>query len=208
MNHHQDHQKPSPPLFGGRGLGEGGAKLPGSCRLPHPLIPALSPSRGGGRTVRSVLALTLAITIAGAAIGCTSMEPAPVCDMTAIERQRQLVAAPSVIPGESSPVIEMPLNSVSITDFTITNKVYVRSINARRTATGTVELWSQIINCTDYPLRAELRTQFYDKSQAPAEPVSAWKRIFLDPRSSSTYRESSLGSDTARYYMVEMREGR
>lgn len=162
--------------------------------------------RGLRRDTR--LRLLLAAALAAAATACGVMEPAPVCDMGAIERQRQLVAGPAAIAGEASPVVEMPLNSVSITDFSIINKIHVRSVNVRRSPTGTVELWSQIMNCTDYPLRAEVRTQFYDKSQAPSEPVSAWKSLYLDPRSNNTYRESSIGTDAARYYMVELREGR
>jgi hypothetical protein len=146
------------------------------------------------------------LTLAGCA---TTQEPASICNMSAIAAQRQLVAAPAHTPGQESPLLEMPLNSVNITDVAIINKVYVRTVNARRTPTGTVEVWSQIVNCTDYPLMAEARTQFFDGTQYPSEPVSAWKRIALDPRTSNTYREMSIGSgDKVSYYMVELREGR
>ena len=143
----------------------------------------------------------------GAALlaGC-AQEPAPICNMNAIAAQRQLAAAPSQVPGGASPLLEMPLNSVNITDFAIINKVYVRTVNARRTQTGTVEVYSQIINCTDFPLNAEARTQFYDAGQAPSEPVSAWRRFALPPRSSNTYRETSIGTERAAFYMVELRE--
>ncbi|MBF0130955.1 MAG: hypothetical protein HQL33_13295 [Alphaproteobacteria bacterium] len=140
--------------------------------------------------------------------GCVVAEPLPVCDMAAINQQRMVAAAPSATPEGISPLKEMPLNSVSITDSAIINKVYVRSISARRTPAGTVEVWSQVQNCTDFPLHAEARTQFYDGSQYPSEPVSAWKRIYLDPRTSNTYREFSTGTKSVNFYMVEMREGR
>ncbi|MBI5163770.1 MAG: hypothetical protein HY985_07690 [Magnetospirillum sp.] len=141
--------------------------------------------------------------------GCAQVqEPAPVCNMAAINSQRQLIALPGLAPGDPSPVIEMPLNSVSIVDPKIINKVYVRQVGARRTATGTVEVTAQVINCTDFPLNAEARTQFYDQMQAPGEPVSAWKRVSLPARTSNTYRESSMGSRNAAYYMVELRETR
>ena len=145
--------------------------------------------------------------LCGAALlaGC-AQEPAPICNMNAIAAQRQLAAAPSQVPGGASPLLEMPLNSVNITDFAIINKVYVRAVNARRTQTGTVEVYSQIINCTDFPLNAEARTQFYDAGQAPSEPVSAWRRFALPPRSSNTYRETSIGTERAAFYMVELRE--
>jgi hypothetical protein len=137
--------------------------------------------------------------------GCTQ-EPAPICNMAGIAGQRQLVAVPSALPDQPSPLLEMPLNSVNVSDFAIINKVYVRTVNARRTPTGTVEVFSQIINCTDYPLNAEGRTQFYDTAQAPSEPVSAWKRFNLPPRTSNTYRESSIGAKAVQYYMIELRE--
>lgn len=141
--------------------------------------------------------------------GCAQVqEPAPICNMAGISAQRQLVALPAAAPGEPSPLLEMPLNSVSIVDHTIIQKVFVRSINARRTPTGTVEVVSQIINCTDYPLNVEARTQFYDQTQIASEPVSGWRRFALPARTSNTYRESSIGTKNAAYYMVEMRETR
>jgi hypothetical protein len=142
----------------------------------------------------------------GATLSACVQEPAPICNMSAISAQRQLVAVPSLLPQGQSPLIEMPLNSVNITDFAIINKVYVRAVNARRTPTGTVEVYSQIINCTDFPLNAEARVQFYDSAQAPSEPVSAWKRFPLAPRTSNTYRENSVGTGSAQYYMIELRE--
>lgn len=141
--------------------------------------------------------------------GCAQQqEPAPICNMAGIAAQRQLVALPAAAPGEPSPLLEMPLNSVSITDFNVINKLYVRQVTAQRTPTGTVKVISQIINCTDYPLNIEGRTQFYDQAQAPSEPVSGWKRLNLAPRTSNTYAESSIGTKNVQYYMVEVRETR
>jgi len=154
-----------------------------------------------------LITITTLLIGASAIAGCaTQQEPASICNMDAIAKQRQLAAAPSAVPGAPSPVLEMPLNSVSITDYAIINKLYVRAANAQRTATGTVEVYAQVINCTDFPLNAEARTQFYDANQAPSEPVSAWRRFALSPRTSNTYRESSIGRETAAYYMVELRE--
>ncbi|MFN3076849.1 MAG: hypothetical protein ABT940_08230 [Alphaproteobacteria bacterium] len=136
-----------------------------------------------------------------------TIEPAPMCNMSAIDSQRRLVAVPGV-GGQESPLTEAPLNSVNVTDFAITNKVFVRQVAASRTATGTVMVSSDIINCTDHPLQMEARTQFYDEKRMTSEPVSAWKRVYLDPRTSNTYQESSIGRETVKYYRVEVREGR
>lgn len=155
------------------------------------------------------LSLSASTLLAAASIailaGC-AQEPAPICNMSAISQQRQLAAAPSRVPGGESPVLEMPLNSVNITDYSIINKIYVRNVNARRTPTGTVEVYAQVINCTDFPLNTEARIQFYDAGQAPSEPVSAWKRFHLPPRTSNTYSEKSIGTQSAAFYMVELRE--
>ncbi len=149
----------------------------------------------------------LAIIMVG---GCAPsiQEPAPICNMDAISQQRQLVAVPAAVPGQPSPLIEMPLNSVNITDFAVINKIWTRSINVRRTATGTVEVMTQFVNCTDFPLQLEARTQFYDSSRAPSEPVSAWKRVYLTPRTYNTYAETSLKTKDSQYYLVEVKEGR
>lgn len=139
--------------------------------------------------------------------GCASLEPAPVCDMGRVASQRELVAGPATVDGSSSGLKEMPMNSVSINDPNIIRKLMVRSIAARRTATGTVEVVAQVVNCTDFPLSAEARTQFYGTDQAPVEPVSAWHRLQLGPHSTNSYRELSLGTKDVDGYMIEMREG-
>ncbi len=153
--------------------------------------------------MRRLLAPAFGLFLLG---GCTTMEPAPHCDMSRVSSQRDLIPGPAMVPGETSPLKEMPLNSVNIADPGILNKLYIRAISARRTATGTVEIIAQVVNCTDFPLNAEARTQFYDSAQAPSEPVSAWQRFHLSPRTISSYRELSMGDKTVDAYMIEMRE--
>jgi hypothetical protein len=153
--------------------------------------------------MRRLLATAFGLLLLG---GCTTMDPAPRCDMGRVSSQRDLIPGPAMVPGESSPLKEMPLNSVNITDERILNKLYIRAITARRTATGTVEVVAQVVNCTDFPLNAEARTQFYDAAPAPSEPVSAWKRLHLSPRTSNVYSEFSMGAQTVDGYMIEMRE--
>ncbi|HTH16428.1 MAG TPA: hypothetical protein VL974_07230, partial [Magnetospirillum sp.] len=142
--------------------------------------------------MKTALGLLAGLASIAALAGCSQVqEPAPMCNMAGIAAQRQLVALPAAAPGEPSPLMEMPLNSVSITDFTVINKLFVRNVVAQRSPTGTVKVVSQIVNCTDYPLNLEARTQFYDQAQSPSEPVSAWKRFAAPPRTLSTYSEAS-----------------
>jgi hypothetical protein len=138
--------------------------------------------------------------------GCTTMEPGPKCDMGRVNSQRELVPGPAMVEGSSSPLKEMPANSVSMVDPDIINKLYVRTIAARRTASGTVEVAAQVVNCTDYPLNAEARTQFTTSAGTPAEPVSAWRRFHLPAHTINTYSEFSLGTEAVDGYLIEMRE--
>ena len=158
--------------------------------------------------MRRLLSVAALATATGSLLflgGC-AQQPAPMCNMAGISAQRQLVQVPSLVPGAPSPITEMPLNSASVTDYSIIDKIFVRQITAQRTATGTVEVVSQVINCTDYPLNVEARTQFYNAAQVASEPVSGWKRFNLPARTSNTYRESSIGTKSVDFYMVELRE--
>lgn len=88
------------------------------------------------------------------------------------------------------------------------SKIAVEATNARRTPTGTVEVWATLRNRTDYPLQIEGRAQFFDSSQAPVEGPTAWQRVHLPPNSVATYKESSVKVMEIGYYYIEIREGR
>jgi len=156
-------------------------------------------------TPLKVLAALLVLT------GCTTaaiIEPRPICDFNVVAAQRGAGSIPSEVPPTLSGMTEMPLNSVSITDFAITNKIVVESTTARRNPSGSVEVWARLVNCTDFPLQIEGRTHFLDESRAPAEEGSAWHRVFLPPRSFTVYTETSTSTARVKYYFVEIREGR
>jgi hypothetical protein len=137
-----------------------------------------------------------------------AVEPQAICNFNALVAQRQAAPAPAEAPAQPSGPTQMPVNSVAITDYGITNKVWVEATNARRTPTGTVEVWARFVNCTDFPLQIEGRTHFLDEGRGPAEPVSAWHRVFLPPRAFAVYQEASTSVQAVRFYYVEVREGR
>jgi len=156
----------------------------------------------------SLLACVLAACQHPTQMVSTTIEPRPRCDFNALVAQRPAASQPAMVPSVPASMTEMPLNSVNLTDWTITNKVMVQSTNARRTPTGTVEVWARLVNCTDYPLQVEGRTHFLDESQAPVEDVTAWHRVMLSPRSLGVYTEQSTNADDVRYYYMEVREGK
>lgn len=141
--------------------------------------------------------------------GCTqqvAIEPRPACDFTPLLAQAP-PAEQLLVPPVAGTMTPMPLNTVNITDVGITNKILPQAVRARRTETGAVEVWSRMINCTDFPLQVEGRVQFMDKSQAPVEPISSWRRIHLPPRTTAIYSEKSIERERAETYLIEIREG-
>jgi hypothetical protein len=143
---------------------------------------------------------------------CTAYEPHPVCDFSAYESFGFGDPPPPTGPALVAPVAgalqPMPLDTVNVTDQGILRKVLVQSVAARRTETQTVQVAAKLVNCTDHALQVEGRTHFYDAGQAESEPVSAWQRLMLSPRTVTTYSERSTGTDQVTSYLVELREGR
>ena len=88
------------------------------------------------------------------------------------------------------------------------SKIAVEATNARRTPTGTVEVWATLRNRTDYPLAIEGRTQFFNRDESPLEGPSGWQRVDLPPQSVGTYKELSTNVTDVGYYYIEIREGR
>ncbi len=122
------------------------------------------------------------------------------------------------VESELAPYATVRMNTVNILDKSLEDwqggekgkkgKIAVESTNARRTPSGTVEVWTVLRNRTDFPLQIEGRTQFFDRDQAPVEGPSAWKRVFLPPNSVATYKETSTKVMEIGYYYIEIREGR
>jgi len=138
----------------------------------------------------------------------TPIAAQPGCDFTPILKEQQKgITGPALLPAVAGAMSPMPLNSVNITDYKLTNKIMVQAASARRTPTGTVEVWSRLTNCTDFPLQVEARTQFFDTQQAPSENPTAWKRLYLSPKTFNTYTSSSVNTTGVDYYLIELREG-
>jgi len=154
--------------------------------------------------------LVLMLALAGCqSVGPTIIEPQAICNFAAAQAPppggapapAEVPTAPAVSP------ITMPVNAVNITDHRLTNKIMVESANARRNPTGTIEVWTRLVNCTDFPLQVEGRTHFLDEARTPVEDASVWHRVFLPARSYGVYNESSTNAGRVRFYYVELREG-
>lgn len=134
--------------------------------------------------------------------------------------------APGVMVDSSkAPHAGLRLNSVAILDKSLqrwyvyeksgeeavehgkVGKIAVEGTGARRSPTGTVEVWAILRNRTDFPLQIEGRVQFFAKDKAPLEGPSAWQRIVLHPNSITNFKEFSTNVEDVGYYYVEIREG-
>jgi len=153
-------------------------------------------------------ALAALAVLAGGVAALSACAPAPrvQCDITPLVMGEEVLPeGPALVaptPGTLRPV---PLNTVSILDSGLRNRVLVQSVTAGRNATGNVEVGARLVNCTDSPMPVQGRTQFLDEAQRPSEPPSAWQRLHLPPRSFVSYGEVSVAGPRAASFLVEVR---
>ena len=85
-----------------------------------------------------------------------------------------------LVPVESA----MPrLNNVGFLTDNLEKKIAVRKSGGERTATGTLKVWCQLRNRTDYHQKIQARTLFYDKERRQLDEQPMWKDIFMAPNS-------------------------
>ncbi|MBF0178684.1 MAG: hypothetical protein HQM03_01525 [Magnetococcales bacterium] len=135
-------------------------------------------------------------------------ESQPICDLDEYQKAIAIPREPELVPRIPGIVSKMPLNHLNITDKSILKKVMVHSLNVDRNEHGRIRVWARLVNCTEFPLQVEGRTHFLTDMQAPAEPVSAWKRVHLPPKTFSIYEIQSLTGKEAFSFLIEMREGK
>ncbi|GAM98747.1 hypothetical protein U91I_02383 [alpha proteobacterium U9-1i] len=146
------------------------------------------------------------------ASGCASQPGQPVgrtvtCDASAL-RNASLPPGPALeaqLPGTFTPI---PLNQVTMLEPGMARWLMVQTVGATRTPTNTVQVVARVVNCTDQTVQIEGRTHFLTSDQMATEPVSAWKRVIIPPRSIGSYQEMSVDATRVGNYLIELREGR
>jgi hypothetical protein len=144
-----------------------------------------------------------------ALVGCVQTAPVNpniTCDFRPLAETPSTTVMRLLGPAPTTPVPLM-VDTVSITDIGITNKVQVQDVFATRTATGTVRVAARLVNCTDFPLQVEGRTHFLTEARMDAEPATAWTRIFLPARAVGSYSARSIEVNEIAHYLIEIREG-
>lgn len=85
-------------------------------------------------------------------------------------------------------------------------KIAIESTGAKRTSTGTLNVWALIRNRTDYNLTIEARVSFFDSNKIPIEGPTMWFKINLTPNGLNNYKEFSVNNTNISYYYIEIRE--
>ena len=158
--------------------------------------------------------MTLFRPLAAAALGLALASPAaadmkPVapqgvlkCDFAKARRgtaQGEMLTP--LVRGAFSPV---PLETVQLVDKTLRRKLMVQSVAAQKTQTDTVEVVARLVNCTNKPMQVQARINFMNDQMSPTEPVSSWRRLFLEPKAMGVYAEKSMARES-RHYLIEVR---
>lgn len=116
------------------------------------------------------------------------------------------------VDDDRAPDARLNLDTVVILDKSLQDrtagKIAIEASGARRSPTGTLEVYATIRNRTDHPLQVEARTQFFDDVQVSVEGPTQWQRVYLDPQSVNAYRELSTRVQGIAHYYIEIREGR
>lgn len=169
-----------------------------------------TPSHHGYRLSRALPAITLIIlclVLTACASGGIPHSTHPECDFRqARDGVTPLGDGSYLFPPDGTSMIPLPLSTVSLTDYTLRNRLLVQSVQGRRDANGRLNVFVRFVNCTDYPMIVESRTQFLTRDQLPSEPVSGWKRTVMPPNTLGNYQETSVRNPPPQNFLVEVRE--
>lgn len=153
--------------------------------------------------MRSVIAIGL-LLLAGVSSEAMARENRTLrCNISAARAAPGGGAAALVanVPRSMTPI---DLNAVMMTDKNVNRKIVVEGLYVRSTEMRTLEVVARFVNCTKEPLSIQVRSNFLTEAQSPAEPVSAWKTVFLSPRATGIYEERSMSAAVGSY-LIEVR---
>lgn len=126
------------------------------------------------------------------------------CSITAA-RAGETPPGPALVANVPRAMTPIDLNAVLMTDKAARRSVVVEGLFAQRTEMDTLQVTARFFNCTKKPIAIQVRSNFMDDMQIPTEPVSVWKSVFISPRSTAIYQETSIGQKKVGAYLVELR---
>jgi hypothetical protein len=123
------------------------------------------------------------------------------CDYKALKRNAP-TGGPALTSVAYGAVKDIPADAVLMSDAGLFRSVMVQQLATQPTPGGTVQVTARLANCTGAGFSVRARTAFLDQGMGPAEPVSAWRTVFLPPGGMAVYQESSFGA--AAHYYIEL----
>lgn len=130
----------------------------------------------------------------------------PVCDFSKAPYGSAPRGYGILVPAIVDTLHPIALSTVSITDTALLRRVVVQDVKALRKTSGHLNVYARIVNCTDFPIILEARTQYLDRNQVISEPVTGWKRMHLPARTLGNYQESSIMQPMPESFLIELRE--
>lgn len=130
----------------------------------------------------------------------------PVCDFSKAPYGSAPRGYGVLVPAIADTLHPIALSTVSITDLALLRRVVVQDVKALRTQSGQLKVYARIVNCTDFPMILEVRTQYLDANQVIAEPVTGWRRMHLPARTLGNYQETSIMKPMPDSFLIELRE--
>ncbi len=156
--------------------------------------------------MKNLIILIIIISISA----CASQQAPPVTFVSCDFKNAPYGSAPrgygQLVPAIIGSMHPIALSTVSITDTALLRRVVVQDVKAMRTQSEQLNVYARIVNCTDYPIILQARTQYLDRNQVLAEPVTQWKRMHLSARSIGNYQESSILQPMPDSFLIELRE--
>lgn len=155
----------------------------------------------------AVSTLGCAALVALMLAGCSTPNARPQamlkCDYKAL-KANALTGGPALTSTVYGSIKDIPADAVLMSDATLYRSVIVQQLSTQGTAGGTVQVNARLANCTGAGMSVRARTAFLDAGMAPAEPVSAWRTVFLPPGGMAVYQESSFSAGKAAHYYIEL----
>lgn len=133
-----------------------------------------------------------------ATVGCATATP-PVVARCSSQPETSRTGPALVGQAYGMAMTPLPLNSVQFGSAEAARSLAVQSLYAERSATDLVLISARLLSCSDVPASVRVRTAFLRSNTAPAEEPSAWRTVYLEPRATALYQESSTSRDAVSY---------
>jgi hypothetical protein len=145
------------------------------------------------------------------ALGCSVSAAAAENTLVRCETGRARAAGPSggpaLVANVPSSMTPIDINAVLFTDKKLSKNVVVETVQAMRVPSQDLKIFARFVNCSKNNLTVQVRTNFLNANQGPAEPATPWRTLFLSPKATSGYEDISISGAKVSAFLIELRQG-